>query len=167
MKTFKPEFLIWHTAAHEKDGVALDTTPEQITAWHKANGWGGPGYHTLIRFSGREAHLLRPLERPGIHARGLNARSLGLCFSGHGDLRPLTRNQMVAGLAITEMWMKRFEIPIIRVIGHREKDPYVSAKWKDHGRKTCPGLLVDMDAVRSELYRRAGPWPNIYLLDEQ
>lgn len=44
----------------------------------------GAGYHFYIRKNG-DIKTLRPLERPGAHARDFNAHSIGICYEGRLD----------------------------------------------------------------------------------
>lgn len=48
----KIERIVWHTAAHGRDGQAFDTTTAQIDQWHRERGWSKIGYNVVIRFDG-------------------------------------------------------------------------------------------------------------------
>lgn len=148
-------YVVWHTAAHgnPKTGEVYDTTAAQIDAWHKAQGWRKIGYHFVVRLDGtiEEGRLLN---EEGAHVRGLNRSAIGICFSGHGDLQPLTALQMRAGLALTAALCRQWGIPVHRVIGHREVNRLVEAgvlPVEYRVSKTCPGKLVDMREVRVRL----------------
>jgi N-acetylmuramoyl-L-alanine amidase len=152
------EYIVWHTAADGRDGGLRDTTMAEIAEWHAAKGWGvgyegvqRAGYHFLVRRDGT-VERGRPLGKPGAHVRGLNSRSVGICFSGHGDLQPLTEAQLRAGVALTVQLLKRYGLGAERVIGHREVNRLVEAGVLGEAyrvAKTCPGKLVDMGRVRA------------------
>lgn len=149
----EPEYIIWHTAAHGSGGVDYDTSADQIDRWHKDRGWAGIGYHFVIR-KGGQVEAGRPPEEPGAHALGLNRRSLGLCFSGHGDIAPHTVPQRETGLALTRQLMERYQIPAARVLGHGEINSLVQSGALDPRymtSKSCPGRLVNMNQVRQVL----------------
>ena len=159
----KVNYIIWHTAAYGNPATkeVYDTTAADIDQWHKARGWDGIGYHYVVRLDGTIEEG-RPLTKPGAHARGLNRNSIGICFSGHGDLQPLTYAQLMAGLDLTEDLMKSERVPWMNVIGHRElriliKEGALSPRF--HTSKSCPGHLVDMDKVRGYLLRKERPLP--------
>lgn len=149
------KYIVWHTAAHgnPKTGEVYDTTAEQINRWHIANGYKKIGYHFVIRLDGTIEEG-RTLHEHGAHTRGLNHCAIGICFSGHGDLQPLTPQQHKAGIALTAALCRYWNIPPHRVLGHREvndliNDGKLAPQYRVH--KTCPGKLVDMRDIRTEL----------------
>lgn len=148
-------YIVWHTAAHgdPKTGAVYDTTATQINAWHKAQGWNKIGYHFVVRLDGTIEEG-RALSEVGAHVRGLNKGAIGICFSGHGDLQPLTDAQRKAGIALTAALCRYWKIPVHRVIGHREVNELITAgvlapQYRVY--KTCPGKLVDMRSVRLQI----------------
>lgn len=150
------KYIVWHTAADRRDNGERDTSVAEIRAWHRANGWSDIGYHYVIRRDGR-VEVGRPENHPGAHTKGLNTCSIGICFSGHGDLQPLTPQQVVAGQELTIRLMKKYGVPVWRVIGHREVNDLVVARLLDskyRTTKTCPGQKVDMAAIRKSIQRR-------------
>ncbi|MGQ9658333.1 MAG: hypothetical protein ACUVV1_10610, partial [Fimbriimonadales bacterium] len=46
------ERIVWHTAAHGRDGQVFDTTAAQIDQWHRERGWSEIGYNVVIRMDG-------------------------------------------------------------------------------------------------------------------
>jgi N-acetylmuramoyl-L-alanine amidase len=147
---FKPDYIVIHTAADPRENGKHDTSAAEITAWHKAQGWKTIGYHYVVRRDGR-IEQGRPLTEPGSHARGLNHRSIGICFSGHGDLQPLTFRQLRSGIELVRKLMNQYNIPINRVIGHNEinnlvKNGVLGKQYKVH--KTCPGKHINMSWLR-------------------
>lgn len=146
------EYIVWHTAAHDGN---RDTTAAEINQWHLDNGWTGIGYHYVVR-QGGTIETGRDIGDQGAHVEGLNPKSLGICFSGHGDEAAFTRNQMNAGLELTRRLMRRYAIKPQCVIGHREVNDLIDAgviAETYRTTKTCPGIQIDMDEVRRRLSR--------------
>ena len=56
-------------------------TPAQLEQCHKARGFKGIGYHFYITRDG-VLHHTRPVEQVGVHARGFNLHSIGICYEG-------------------------------------------------------------------------------------
>lgn len=144
------EYIFWHTSASTGN---LDVSADQIDDMHKAKGWSEIGYHYVVRQDG-SIEDGRELDAVGAHAKGLNAKSVGICFSGHGDEADFSEAQYEAGLELTRTLMAKYEVPSERVLGHRELNSLVSAgslESQYSTTKSCPGTKVDMDAVRAEL----------------
>ncbi len=142
--------IVLHTV-----GVRGDTTMAAIRAYHttpddpktkvvEGNGWADNGYHFGVRKDGR-VETGRPLTRAGSHLQGAND-TIGIVVTGAGDHEPWTTAQwesvasVCAELCVAHGWTAE------QVRGHREGPAYFGAKPTA---KTCPGLLVDMDLVRS------------------
>lgn len=157
----KVRYIVWHTAAHGVGGKDHDTNIDQVRSWHKDRGWKDVGYHFLVRKDGtiqrgRKLDDDNVLESDeiGTHVYGINSESVGICFSGHGDISPHTVAQRIAGLELTRRLMQQFGVSVENVIGHREINRLVAeglypANYRTS--KTCPGKLVDMEQVRREL----------------
>lgn len=141
------DMIVLHTAADNRGGKATDTTAADIDQWHREFGWDGIGYHYVIRFNGA-IETGRPETAQGAHAKGFNSRSVGICWSGHGDIEPPTIEQWNAALNLVRELMDRYRVPLDNVVGHREL-PDV--------RKTCPGKLVSMERFRAALQDGACP----------
>ncbi len=140
----QPKWIVIHTAAHAHGGTVYDTSATEIDNWHKQNGWNGIGYHYVIRFDGR-VEKGREEYMTGAHARGLNSSSIGICFSGHGDIQMLTQHQLDTGLKLVQSLIKKYNIPIDNILGHREIGKIAGVPDPN---KTCPGNLVNMDSFR-------------------
>lgn len=147
--------IVVHTAAHLlHDGTPGNTSAEDIDRWHRARGWSGIGYHAVVRLDG-DVEGGRPAEHVGAHVKGFNRRSLGVCLSGHGDYAPPTEAQFRALVRLVADWIEErryyglidafFKNPS-RVLGHREV--WTLRLVPKPIRKTCPGRLVDMTAIR-------------------
>lgn len=147
-------YLFVHTAAADIPGVDAAT----IDRWHRARGWAGIGYHYVILDATHPSRPDgavepgRPETRTGAHVRGVNARSLGICCAGHGDLRPFTPAQFRALVALLADLCRRHALSPACVLGHREVNRLVEAGALPPGcgtSKSCPGRLIDMDAIRA------------------
>lgn len=139
----RPQYLIVHTAAFEGQASIRD-----IDRWHRQRGFARVGYHYYIRRSGL-VEQGRLDHEAGAHCldMGMNTRSLGICFEGHGDLQPWTAEQKAAFLKLAAGKLRQYGIPPRKVLGHRETG----------AKKTCPGKLVDMDEVRGWLMLELHP----------
>lgn len=156
------ERIIWHTAAHGRDGLVFDTTAQQIDRWHRERGWDGIGYNVVIRFDGTIEKGRDPNKIPAGVA-GLNKTTYHICFSGHGDIAPLTPAQIESGITHTIEQLQHYQLADkflaepdgLIVMGHREVNILVARGLAPTPTsKTCPGRLVDMDWVRQKIRER-------------
>jgi hypothetical protein len=94
---------------------------------------------------------------------GLNQTTYHICFSGHGDIAPLTPQQLESGVQHTIEMLRKYglverflsEPDGLIVMGHREVNELVRRGLAPTPTtKTCPGRLVDMDAVRLLIRQR-------------
>lgn len=151
-----PEYFVVHTAAYSGRNCDRD----MIDRWHRQKGWNGIGYHFVIINDKHDTlpdgtlQKGRPIHRTGAHVKGINIRSLGICCVGHGDRKSFTRAQRETLFELLSDLMDRFEVPIDRVIGHREVNRLADAGVVGPAyrtTKTCPGRLVDLDELRADL----------------
>ena len=77
----KIDLIVIHCSATREDRCF---TEYDLDTCHRRRGFNGPGYHFYIRKDGRIVST-RPIERVGAHARGFNARSIGICYEGGLD----------------------------------------------------------------------------------
>lgn|SRR3990167_1827859 len=63
-------------------GVDIDSTPEQIAAYHISLGWPGIGYHFVIRRDGT-IYYCNDWSRISYHIAKLNWKYLGICLTGN------------------------------------------------------------------------------------
>jgi N-acetylmuramoyl-L-alanine amidase len=133
----EPKYIIVHTVA--KKGV---TTLQEIDQWHKQRGFNSFGYHYYIRKDGQLENG-RPEHEQGAHCldMGMNSKSIGICFEGHGNYEPWTTEQIQTWQVVANHLMQKYSIPITNILGHRETG----------AKKDCPGKLIDMTKVRNEL----------------
>lgn len=128
-----------------------DIGAAEIRRWHtmpepNGRGWSHIGYHYVIRRSGQVEACL-PLEMPGIHCSGHNARSVGICLVGGGlyGEDPYFADEQFESLAgvIREL---RQRWPLASIHGHNE-----------YAQKACPVYSVPGFL---EMYGFArDPWP--------
>ena len=134
----KPRAVVLHTV-----GVPGDTTAAAIRKYHvEHNGWKDIGYHFLVRKDGT-VETGRPRDQAGAHTQGAND-TLGVCVAGDGDREPWTSAQTTAVLAL----IRGLGFGPDQVCGHREAPARLGAAPTS---KTCPGRLVDLDALRATL----------------
>lgn len=143
MARFNPQRIIVHHSATKDSGTV---SWNAIRRFHVGtNGWRDIGYHFGVERvtdgagqSSVEVLLGRPWTEPGAHTVGHNADSLGVCVVGDFDAGPVPADvwektvQLVAGLCL------RLNIGVEQIFGHR-----------NFAKKTCPGNLFDVDALRS------------------
>ena len=102
-----------------------------IRKWHsdpkpKGRGWRREGYHRLIRLDG-SVEQGRPFNERGVHVKGNNINTLGLCMVGGLDemgkaKNTFTDDQMHSLLA--EIIFIKSKCPnITKVCGHRDFSP--------------------------------------------
>ena len=103
-------------------------TEHDLTTDHLRRGFSGAGYHFYIRKNG-DIKTLRPLERPGAHARGCNAHSVGICY----DFQKHSLRALVLLL------LKDY--PGSRLCGHRDLSPDLNGNGEiepEEWIKECP-----------------------------
>lgn len=110
-----------------------DVTAAEIRRWHvQGRGWADIGYHYVITLDGR-IESGRPLDRPGAHCRGHNARSIGVCYAGglaaDGRTPRDTRTPAQRAALLTLLRQLRKQYPAAVIRGHR-----------DFAAKACPSF---------------------------
>jgi N-acetylmuramoyl-L-alanine amidase len=147
--------IVLHTAGayNPKTGKVVHQSMEDVRRYHiESNGWTDIGYHAFVD---KDGHLTygRSVDQAGAHARGFNAHSLGLCVSGHGDYEEWSPAQLKAVIAQCVDWCHAYGIKPAMVLGHNETD--------EHGGppvyKSCPGIWVNMVAIREAVTSRMIP----------
>jgi len=101
---------------------SLDIGVAEIDSWHKARGWSGCGYHTVIRRSGTAEHG-RALSKTPAAQRGYNKGTIALCLVGGVDSTGdpednFTDDQMI--MLKAEIQLLRGELDIVSIVGHRD-----------------------------------------------
>jgi hypothetical protein len=154
--------IVVHTAATPTRSI--DISAASIDAYHRhVKGWDMIGYHRVVRFGG-DIEEGRPLDRVGAQVEGFNSQSIGICFSGNGDLADFTDHQWIEGPKLVAQLLKHFGLEgafkknEMRVIGHREINLLIEAGVTDAPRtsKTCPGKRIDMRKFRTQVRKWVG-----------
>ena len=118
-------------------------TEHDLTTDCLRRGFSGAGYHFYIRKNG-DIKTLRPLERPGAHARGYNAHSIGICYEGGLNERgrpadTRTDFQKHSLRALVLLLLKDY--PGSRLCGHRDLSPDLNGNGEiepEEWIKECP-----------------------------
>lgn len=115
-------------------------TAADIRRWHKAQGWSDIGYHYVILLDGT-VQKGRPISQPGAHCKGMNARSIGICYIGglsaDGKTPKDTRTtaQKAAMHALVERLAAQYGLTADQIHGHNE-----------FAAKACPSFNVRREA---------------------
>ena len=100
-------------------------TEQALEAAHRQRGFDGTGYHFYIRRDGRILTTRSP-ERPGAHARGYNAHSIGICYEGgldHYGMPKDTRTEWQRHSLRVLVRTLLLDYPGAQVVGHRDLSP--------------------------------------------
>ena len=114
--------IVVHCSATRAD---RDFTENDLEVCHRHRGFNGAGYHFYIRKKG-DIKNTRPLEKPGAHALGYNAHSIGICYEGGLDVRyrPAdTRTEWQKHSLRVLIRTLLMDYPGCRVCGHRDLSP--------------------------------------------
>lgn len=105
-------------------------TTEDITRWHKAQGWVTIGYHYVVHLDG-SVHAGRSMDLAGAHCYGHNKESIGVCYIGglaaDGRTPKDTRTPEQRAALRKLLADLRAKYPKARIYGHR-----------DFSAKACP-----------------------------
>ena len=125
--------IVVHCSATRAD---RDFTENDLEVCHRHRGFNGAGYHFYIRKNGGIKNT-RPLEKPGAHALGYNAHSIGICYEGGldesgktADTRTPEQKEQLREL----LWKLHTLFPHALIVGHRDL-PGV--------KKACPCFSCD------------------------
>ena len=111
------KFLVVHCSATRCN---VSFTPQQLERCHRANGWDGIGYHFYITRDGF-VHQTRAVSEPGIHAKGFNRNSIGICYEGGLDEsgQPAdTRTQVQRDALVDVLTILHYQYPRAEILGH-------------------------------------------------
>lgn len=143
------DLIVIHCSATRSDRCF---TEYDLETAHRRRGFDGCGYHFYIRKSG-DIKFTRPVERIGAHARGHNARSIGICYEGGLDTngRPAdTRTPLQRRSLRVLVGALLLEYPGCRVCGHRDLSPDLNGNGEiepEEWVKACPcfdvGKMMD------------------------
>jgi len=139
-----PEFIVMH---YSQSGDRAWYSIEEINNDHRRKGFypyitpnGRPlfiGYHYLVNRLGCVS-TLRPENIFGQHCASMNRKSIGICVEGL--VKVLDQNTKKPTLELVYRLMKKYQIPVNRVVGHGEID-----------NKDCPNFRRGMSGFRETL----------------
>lgn len=137
MKRLKTEYIIVHHTASNHD-----MSSSEINTLHASQGWGGIGYHFVIRQDGN-IETGKKITEVGAHCKhgGYNSNSVGIVLSGNFENLDPTSEQLKTLTQLVLTLIETYNLSIDKVLGHNET-----------GANTlCPGKNLRMDNVRSSL----------------
>ena len=129
--------LVIHSSATKEN---QSFTLQALETSHRKRGFNGIGYHYYIRQSG-EVINTRPLSQTGVHVKGYNRYSIGICYEGGLDsvgnpADTRTPEQKEALLKLLKRLKKDY--PDAQILGHRDL-PNVA--------KECPCFEVKAEYI--------------------
>ncbi len=105
--------ILHHTASGD------DVSAHTVHDWHLGRkGFGGIGYHYLIRADGT-AERGRPEHVRGVHASAANADSIGIALTGNFETRPPTSAQMASLVRLIRDIRERYQAQFMSVEDRR------------------------------------------------
>ena len=146
--------IVVHCSATRAD---RDFTENDLEVCHRHRGFNGAGYHFYIRKNG-DIKNTRPLEKPGAHALGYNARSIGICYEGGLDVRyrPAdTRTEWQKHSLRVLIRTLLMDYPGCRVCGHRDLSPDRNGDGRispEEWVKECPCFEVTSKLYEENIY---------------
>jgi hypothetical protein len=117
---------------------AITATPEDIHAWHLANGWSGAGYNEYIRKDGT-VYIIRG-DNIGVQCANMNSKTYGICCEGNYDIETL-------------MPEAQFQALVTRVIYHKSRFKNLKdvVPHKQLCNTACPGKYFPMQKLLNTL----------------
>ena len=118
----KIDMIVIHCSATRADVQLL---PRELDEVHRQRGFEGCGYHYYVRRDG-EICTMRPVDRPGAHAKGYNQHSIGVCYEGGLDEqgRPAdTRTELQKRSLRVLVRVLAMDFQTRRIVGHRDLSP--------------------------------------------
>lgn len=114
---------------------------DAIRRSHVAKGWADIGYHFVIDPSGR-VYEARPIVLQGAHVKYNNPHNLGIVLLGNFMEQQPTDEALVTLDAFLAGAMRRYRVPVARVVTHRELRP-----------TACPGTALQQHMVQARSLR--------------
>lgn len=138
----KHSILIWAIVLHHTQ-VQKNQSPQTIEAYHVSHGKEGLAYHYYIDQAGA-AHIGRPLEYRGQHAKGRNNGTIGVCLSGDFSRAAPNDAQLQALVRVcTEIKKSDLSSPSIKILTHKEIMRIRVGSYKPEYGYDCPFNLKD------------------------
>ena len=136
----KIDMIVIHCSATRAD---VPLSPRQLDEMHRQRGFDGCGYHYYVRRDG-EICTMRPVDRPGAHAKGDNQHSSGVCYAGGRDEqgRPAdTRTELQKRSLRVLVRVLAMDFQTRRIVGHRDLSPDLNGDGviePEEWTKVCP-----------------------------
>lgn len=136
----KIDMIVIHCSATRAD---VPLSPRQLDEMHRQRGFDGCGYHYYVRRDG-EICTMRPVDRPGAHAKGYNQHSIGVCNEGGLDEqgRPAdTRTELQKRSLRVLVRVLAMDFQTRRIVGHRDLSPDLDGDGviePEEWTKVCP-----------------------------
>lgn len=136
----KIDMIVIHCSATRAD---VPLSPRQLEEMHRQRGFDGCGYHYYVRRDG-EIYTMRPVDRPGAHAKGYNQHSIGVCYEGGLDEqgRPAdTRTELQKRSLRVLVRVLAMDFQTRRIVGHRDLSPDLDGDGviePEEWTKVCP-----------------------------
>lgn len=149
----KPKYIIiHHSLTIDNEGRSW----EAIKKYHmEINKWSDIGYHKGVELIDSRVVVLtgRSDKTSGAHAKelGMNSKSIGICVVGNYDIIKPDMAHLTVLKQLCLAYMVNYDIPVERILGHREVGLMAGYDWRKGQYKTCPGSRFDLDAFREFL----------------
>lgn len=136
----KIDMIVIHCSATRAD---VPLSPRQLDEMQRQRGFDGCGYHYYVRRDG-EICTMRPVDRPGAHAKGYNQHSIGVCYEGGLDEqgRPAdTRTELQKRSLRVLVRVLAMDFQTRRIVGHRDLSPDLDGDGviePEEWTKVCP-----------------------------
>lgn len=136
----KIDMIVIHCSATRAD---VPLSPRQLEEMHRKRGFDGCGYHYYVRRDG-EICTMRPVDRPGAHAKGYNQHSIGVCYEGGLDEqgRPAdTRTELQKRSLRVLVRVLAMDFQTRRIVGQRDLSPDLDGDGviePEEWTKVCP-----------------------------
>ena len=138
----KIDLIVIHCTATRED---KSLSPAELDRMHRQRGFNGCGYHYYVRRDG-EICSMRPVGQVGAHAKGHNAKSIGIAYEGGLDAggNPADTRTAEQTEQLTLLLMRLAKLfPGARIRGHRDMSGSIP--------KACP--CFDAEGVFGYLER--------------
>lgn len=125
------EIIIHCTATEEGKNYCV----QDVSAWHRARGFAGCGYHYLIHIDGT-IEAGRALWEPGAHCSGHNKTSIGLCYVGglRNGVASDTRTAEQRAAMTNLLTRLSHQFSLMRIVGHNH-----------YANKACPCFQAQVE----------------------
>lgn len=136
----KIDMIVIHCSATRAD---VPLSPRQLDEMHRQRGFDGCGYHYYVRRDG-EICTMRPVDRPGAHAKGYNQHSIGVCYEGGLDEQGCpadTRTELQKRSLRVLVRVLAMDFQTRRIVGHRDLSPDLDGDGviePEEWTKVCP-----------------------------